>query len=554
MFRIATRGSDLALAQTEYVQERLEALGYKTELLIVKTTGDVNLAPFALASGDERKGLFTKEIEDALLAGEADIAVHSYKDLPSVCVPELMIAAIPQRLDARDYFIFKKKDQISDTFPYIKKNARIGTSSVRRRSQLLHLQPELKVQELRGNVPTRVRRLFDENGPDGILLSGAGVQRLVEQRRFVEDHLLEQLAIVPVDVETLVPAPAQGTLAVQCRVQDSAAREALAKLHDTALAEVLSVERGVLAALEGGCHLPLGIHARAENGCFEATVYLGREFAKTRYPGTVQFTRRHTHSETLRDFLISELKGHPLSLYVFGKKERMQSLGTAYSDVHGIGVIETRCIIEELPDLPEQSMIACFSAEAVRLIIELQAQWFHNPSFLWGVPGAKTAAILKQHGVSSEQIVIAEDGTGAGLARALLASGRINPERRIVGLSAVNGQTEFYDLLRSAGYRPERVDAYITEPIPIPESTIAGIPNEAFLIFGSPSSFESFAASLNLAKRDWSDYWRIGCIGKTTAEAIRQYAKRHNKTNLSEPYITAAEPDYDRLIREILGR
>lgn len=109
MFRIATRGSDLALAQTEYIQARLESLGYKTEQLIVKTTGDVNLAPFALASGDERKGLFTKEIEDALLAGEADVAVHSYKDLPSVSVPELMIAAIPQRLDSRDYFIFKRR-------------------------------------------------------------------------------------------------------------------------------------------------------------------------------------------------------------------------------------------------------------------------------------------------------------------------------------------------------------------------------------------------------------------------------------------------------------
>jgi hydroxymethylbilane synthase len=555
MFRIATRGSDLALAQTEYIQARLESLGYKTEQLIVKTTGDVNLAPFALASGDERKGLFTKEIEDALLAGEADIAVHSYKDLPSVSVPELMIAAIPQRLDSRDYFIFKKKDQVSDTFPYIRADARIGTSSVRRRSQLLHLLPALQVMELRGNVPTRVRRLFEEGGPEGILLSGAGVQRLIEQKRFVEEQLLEQLAIMPVDVETLVPAPAQGTLAVQCRVADSAARDALAKLHDSSLAEILSVERGVLAALEGGCHLPLGIQAHAQDGFVEASVYLGKEFLKTRYPYTVQFTRRHVEPAVLREFLIAELKDASTPLYVFGKKDRMQSLSDSHTEARCIGVIETRPLLDKLPELPDQTVVGCFSADAVRLIEKLDARWFKNPTFVWGVPGEKTAEMLLQRGVRSQQIVIGDDGTGAGLARSLLAARESRlVGRRIVGLSAAAGREEFYDLITAVGLLPERVEAYATEAIEIPASTIASIQDDAFLIFGSPSSFHAFAASLDRVKRDWSKGWRICSIGKTTSEAIRLYSQERGVAHLSEPYMTAVEPDYDRMIKELLAK
>lgn len=555
MFRIATRGSDLALAQTEYIQNRLESLGYKTELRIVKTTGDVNLAPFALASGDERKGLFTKEIEDALLAKEADIAVHSYKDLPSVSVPELMIAAIPQRLDSRDYFIFKKKDQVSDTFPYIRADAQIGTSSVRRRSQLLHRLPAVQVMELRGNVPTRIRRLFEEGGPDGILLSGAGVQRLIEKNRLAEAHLLEQLAIMPVDVETLVPAPAQGTLAVQCRVADSAVRAALAKLHDSSLAEILSVERGVLAALEGGCHLPLGIQARARDGFVEATVYLGKEFSKTRYPYSVQFTRRHADPVVLRELLITELKDASTPVYVFGKKDRMLLLSDSYQEVHCIGVIEIRPLLDKLPGLPDQSVIGCFSADAVRLIEQLDVRWFKNPTFVWGVPGKKTAGMLLQRGVRSEQIVVGDDGTGAGLARSLLADAESRlVGRRIIGLSAAAGREEFYDLIRAGGFQPERIEAYTTEAMDIPVSTIDSIPDAAFLIFGSPSSFHAFASSLDRTGREWSKRWGICSIGKRTGEAIRLYSKEKRIAHLAEPYMTAAEPDYDRIIREILGR
>ncbi len=553
MFRIATRGSDLALAQAEYIQNRLQALGYSTELKIVKTTGDVNLAPFALASGDERKGLFTKEIEDALLQNQADIAVHSYKDLPSVSVPELMIAAIPQRLDSRDYLICKKKDRVGDAFPYIRPDGRIGTSSVRRRSQLKHRIPTLQVEELRGNVPTRVRRLFEETGPDAILLSGAGIQRLIEQNRFVEPELLQQLDIIPVDIETLVPAPAQGTLAVQCRSADAEAREALQKLHDAELADILSVERGVLAALEGGCHLPLGIQAYRTDEAVEAHVYLGREFVKTRYPQTIQLRRRHSNPAILRDFLVSELTNPSIPIYVFGKQERMDTLEQSYDHIHCFGVIRTTHLLSELPELQNDSLIGCFSAEAIRLVDRLNPSLFARSGILWAVPGNRTASLLQERGVQKPQIIVG-DGTGAGLARHLVNS---FSERlkglRIIGLSATGGREEFYQILAEAGFPAERLDAYITKPVMLESGLIASIPEQAYMLFGSPSSFHSFADSLKSAGGRWSDGWRICSIGQTTSAAIRQFARENNLPALKEPYMTADDPDYDRIIREILG-
>lgn len=563
--RIATRGSELALAQADYVEERLNQLGYETEKIIIKTTGDVNLAPFALAAGDERKGLFTKEIEDALLAKQADIAVHSYKDLPSVSVPELIIAAVPQRLDARDYILFLKSRRNQDAFPFVSENSVIGTSSVRRRSQLKNLFPGLAVQELRGNVPTRVKKLFEKGGPDAILLSGGGVERLIATGRFVADDLKEQLEILPVDVATLVPAPAQGTLAIQCRVDDENALEALGRLHDPELATRLSIERGILAALEGGCHLPLGANAVVHSGAgdagtfYEASVYLGEEYIKTRYSRSVQVLRRHASAATLRSFLVSELKlergGCPV--YVFGRRERVQELQRAHG-VDGFGVLDPRSVEgqdrEQLAgSVREAGVLALFSAEGVRAFASQYADVFERAAnrsdLVWAVPGKHTAELLAQLGVAEDAILIGKDGTGAGVAQALLE----RPASKVAAFSAEEGREEFFTLLASAGRTVERFAIYRTVAVELDGEQVSSLPEAAYLVFGSPGAFRVFSESLLRHGRSWSDEWRICSIGQTTSGVIREEGRRSGALCLAEPYITAIQPDYDAMIREILG-
>lgn len=564
--RIATRGSELALAQADYVEERLRQLGYETEKIIIKTTGDVNLAPFALAAGDERKGLFTKEIEDALLANDADIAVHSYKDLPSVSVPELVIAAVPQRLDARDYALFLKTKRVQLSFPFVAENSVVGTSSVRRRSQLKTLFPGLGVQELRGNVPTRVKKLFEKGGPDAILLSGGGVERLIATGRFVADELREQLEIVPVDVSTLVPAPAQGTLAVQCRAQDSVALEALGRLHDARLATGLGIERGILAALEGGCHLPLGAHATLggqtpddDVSYFEAHVYLGEEYVKTRYRRSIQVLRRHAVAEKLKAFLVDELKapngGFPV--YVFGRKERVQELRRAHG-VNGFGVLDPRPVEGQDRDAlaaaaRDADVLVLFSAEGVRSFAgqygEVFASAAERDGLIWAVPGKHTAELLIELGVSGSRVMIGYDGTGGGVARALLD----RSSAAVVALSAEEGREEFHAILAAAGREARRFAIYRTVGVELERDELLSMPDAAYLIFGSPNAFAVFSSSIARHGRPWSEDWRICSIGQTTSAAIREEGRRCGASCLVEPYMTALQPDYDAMIREILG-
>lgn len=247
--KIGTRGSALALWQARHVKALLEPVLGPIELEIIKTSGDKNtLQPLseigALAGG---KGLFVKEIEEALLAKRVSIAVHSGKDLPSSVTPGLAIAAWPEREDPRDALLAKTPVTLATLAP----GARVGTSSLRRASQLLALRPDLDVHDLRGNVDTRVRKL-DEGGYDAILLALAGLKRMGLGAR----------ATVLLDAVTeMVPAVAQGALAIETRADDPL-RETIARALDhAATRSAVEAERAFLARLEGGCQLPVAAHA-----------------------------------------------------------------------------------------------------------------------------------------------------------------------------------------------------------------------------------------------------------------------------------------------------
>ena len=248
---IGTRGSSLALWQATHVRSVLEDLhdGLTVRLEIIHTKGDKILEVALHRMLD--KGLFTKEIQNALLDGSVDLAVHSLKDLPTQTVPGLSVAAIPSREDPADALIGKDGGGL-DAVP---QGAEVLTGSLRRRAQLLHQRADLTVSTVRGNVETRLRKL-DESDARAIVLARAGLVRLG-----LADRITARL-----DPAEFLPACGQGALAIETRADDTSVRELLRPLDDAAARAAVTAERAVLAALEGGCQVPIGAYAYVDGG------------------------------------------------------------------------------------------------------------------------------------------------------------------------------------------------------------------------------------------------------------------------------------------------
>jgi hydroxymethylbilane synthase len=243
MLTIGSRGSQLALWQARFIAGQLADRGVETRIEIIKTTGDhLQTASLVQAGG---KGLFTKEIEEALLAGQIDLAVHSLKDLPTESPDGLTIAAIPTRANPFDAIAGCR---LAD----LRQNSLVGTSSPRRSAQLTVLRPDLKIEPIRGNVDTRLKKLHAGEF-DAILLAAAGLQRLGLETEIAEIFTVEQIC----------PAPGQGALGLQTRVQGEA-RSICGRLNDEPTSRAVRAERAVLAGLGGGCQLPVGAYAVVE--------------------------------------------------------------------------------------------------------------------------------------------------------------------------------------------------------------------------------------------------------------------------------------------------
>ncbi len=255
---IGTRGSDLALWQANFIKDKLAEIGITADLKIIKTQGDkiLNLRLDKL----EGKGFFTKELEEELLAATIDIAVHSHKDLPTVHPAGLTIAAVTEREDPSELLLILKDCVDVTKRLSLKNGAMVGTSSNRRKAQLLALRPDLNIEDLRGNVPTRIGKLREENY-DAIMIAKAGVNRL--------NIDLSEFHVEVVGTTEVVPAPAQGALAIQIRENDTELFDLLQKINDPKTAQQIAIERKVLNLFEGGCHMPLGCYCKEENGQFE---------------------------------------------------------------------------------------------------------------------------------------------------------------------------------------------------------------------------------------------------------------------------------------------
>jgi hydroxymethylbilane synthase len=265
---VGSRQSKLALTQTNWVIDQLKALGLPFEFEVKKivTKGDKILDVTLSKVGG--KGLFVKEIEQAMLDKEIDMAVHSMKDMPAELPEGLMIGCTPKREDVRDALISKDHQPLSK----LKEGAIIGTSSLRRAAQILHLRPDVEIKWIRGNIDTRLRKLKEENY-DAIILAAAGLKRMGWTDEYITEYLPE---------DACIPAVGQGSLAIECREEDSELREMLQKFNDEETEVTVAAERAFLNKSEGGCQVPIaGFAKRSESGTITLTGLVGTPDGKT---------------------------------------------------------------------------------------------------------------------------------------------------------------------------------------------------------------------------------------------------------------------------------
>lgn len=303
--RIGTRGSPLALAQTRWVESQLHVQhpGLATELVVIKTTGDkLKDIPLAQIGG---KGLFIKEIEEALLAGEVDLAVHSLKDMPAEVPPGCTLGAVPPREDCRDAFISHRYASLDE----IPSGGRVGTGSLRRKVQILHHHPDLEVVHLRGNVDTRLRKLESE-GLDAIILAAAGLKRLG----------LGHIPKAYLSPEEMLPAIGQGALGLEVRVNDQEMLDLLEPLNHYPSQVAVMGERAFLARLEGGCLIPVAALGRLENGSFTLEALIsdleGRQLLQDILAGPPE--EAHSMGSQLAEILL-ERGGREILQEVYGR-------------------------------------------------------------------------------------------------------------------------------------------------------------------------------------------------------------------------------------------
>lgn len=289
--RIATRRSVLARWQADWVAGQVQDLGGQPEIVAIVTKGDRRDKQQIANLGSQ--GVFTKEIQQAVLEGMADIAVHSFKDLPTAETPGMVVAAVPEREDAADALVACTAASLEE----LPEGGRVGTSSVRRRAQLLRLRPDLRIVNIRGNVDTRLAKL-DSGKVEALVLAAAGLKRLGYESRISRRF----------DPELLVPAVGQGALAIECRSDDTATRELLAQINHEPTLVATQVERELLRRLRAGCLAPVGAlaEARAASISLWAVVLSSDGRSRLSFEGAASLNEARKLAEAAADRLLAD--------------------------------------------------------------------------------------------------------------------------------------------------------------------------------------------------------------------------------------------------------
>ncbi len=517
---IGTRGSELALWQANFVKDKLAENNIDAELKIIKTQGDkiLNLSFDKL----EGKGFFTKELEEELLAGSIDLAVHSHKDLPTENPPGLIIAAVSEREDPSELLLILKDCVDVHHKLSVKYGGIVGTSSNRRKAQLLAFRPDLEIKELRGNVQTRIGKLTDEKY-DAIMLAKAGISRL--NIDLCEFHVEE---LSPIE---LIPAPAQGVLAIQIRETDKELYTALQVLNNPAVAEELSVERSVLKLFGGGCHLPLGCYCRRDNGAFQ--VFTSKANTGTDFPDRLFLQADKAEGLAEKVVAMFDTK-RALPQKVFISRDLTQhsyfkrALEKHGIEVEGRSLIRTVPIINKLDSyiLQDISWIFFSSKNAVEYFFALKPQLPEGVKF--GVMGSGSEEVLRRNGhfatyvgESGDTAIVSTDfGKLANGSKVLFPCAEGSYKTIQQGLSA---DTKIIDLPVYETILEEHVEASAAD----------------VLVFTSPSNVEAYFAS-NLL----DIHQKVIAIGKSTGKKFDEMGTK---------YILPYSPDEVGLAEAVFG-
>lgn len=472
------------------MRDELKKTGVDSEIKIYKTQGDVvQDIGFDKMEG---KGFFTKEIEDALLKKEADLAVHSHKDLPTASASGLKVAAVSYREDPEELLLIRKEAFDVKRKFHFKKNATVGTSSARRKAQLLAFRPDVQLKDLRGNVPTRLNKL-KEGKYDAILLAAAGVERL---KLDLGDLVVEKPAS-----NEFVPAPAQGVLALQTRADDAGLIVMLEKINHPDVAECIEVERKILELFEGGCHMPLGAYCVKEEETFRIWTAMAEEWNT---PLKVLFTET-TKPGTIAEKIVAKLKNIRTGKIFISRDQReddffFQVLCANGCSVEGKALVEFRRV--EIKKLPETDWIFFSSKQAVWNFFK-QVQM--KPGTKIGAVGKATSEELRRFNLRADFIGGGND-TRSTARQFAAAAGR----SKVLFPQAKGSVRSIQQQMPAA----QVIDLIVYETIKRPADNIS--PADV-LVFTSPSNVEAYLEKNKISKEQ-----KIVAMGHATATTLKE--------------------------------
>ncbi|MBM77507.1 MAG: hydroxymethylbilane synthase [Crocinitomicaceae bacterium] len=482
---IGSRGSKLALWQANYVKKELENLGVNVEIKIIKTKGDkIQHLSFDKIEG---KGFFTKEIEKALIDDEIDLAVHSLKDLETNQPEGLCLGAVPKRENPSDCLLINKDAFDESKELNIKKNAIVGTSSARRKNQLLLFREDLKIKDLRGNVPTRVNKL--SNGEyDGILLAKAGLNRL--------DLDLSSFFVVDLLPQHFIPAPAQGALGLQIRDNDHSLKKIISKLNDPNTNENVNFERNILNGIGGGCHSPFGAYSKLnQNGERNTWVTFANKVEETPYRFA---TNSNDVSSIIAKFKTSfKNKNIWISRSLKEGSVFKKILSDLGIEVVGKSLIDKKIIKQD--SLPNCDWIFINSAFALDSIINLKL-YFKTKKI--AAFGKATAKHIQKNGIKVDFV---GEGTPENVAKSfansILSDDVVFFPSSDVSLGSVQEKISDVNKIVKITYKTT--------------FNTASIDNQDFLVFTSPSNVAAFLV-FNKFQNE-----KIISIGSSTTNALK---------------------------------
>jgi len=517
--KLGTRGSDLALWQARLVRALLlQKAGVDAELVIIKTQGDRDqVATFDKMEG---KGFFTKELEESLLNHSIDLAVHSLKDLQTQMPEGLALGGLIERADRRDLMLIRPEAVDDLQLLHLRNGATVGTTSARRVAQLRFLRSDLNVIPLRGNVPTRLRKL--RNGEfDAIVVASAGVERLQLPLDGIKAYRLHE--------SVFVPAPGQGALAVQIRREDSVVRDAVTSISDAGLADLIWLEREVLRRLEGGCLLPLGTCADSVGNYFRLRAFLGT--GEPRKPR--RFVIAGKHKETIVAQAVSYLHGiaaappepaAPIRIWITREPARADEFcadcDPARFDVAAIPVFyairagSREQQVQVMANLGQYQWAFFTSQTTVSEFADLlrEAGVTLPPQIRIAAVGNRTARAIKHQGWRLDFISEVADALSLGEQFAAHPDATSGP---ILFPCGAKASADLEATASESGLRLDRLVCYDTVEHPDLPQTVMALPEPHAVVFTSPS-----AAKFLMARRALPTHIPVVSIGPSTTDAL----------------------------------